>query len=75
MPVPGGYGKSTVDFLVCYRGVFIAIEAKAPGGRGKLTGRQMKTLRDIADAGGVTIVVDTIECYGLIRMLDRLRQV
>ena len=31
MPVPYGYGVSTVDYLVCHYGVFIAIEAKAPG--------------------------------------------
>ena len=31
MPVQAGYGKKTLDFLICHYGEFIAIETKAPG--------------------------------------------
>jgi hypothetical protein len=51
MPVTGGYGNSGVpDFIVCYRGVFFGIEAKANNGR--LTELQKKGLEKINDAGG-----------------------
>jgi hypothetical protein len=51
MSVPMGYGKSTVDFLVCYKGQFFAIETKREG-VGKPTARQACILREIAQAGG-----------------------
>lgn len=57
MPVAGVFGAAGVpDFLVCYVGIFIAIEAKA--GKGKTTALQDKNLRQIRDAGGHAIVVN-----------------
>jgi hypothetical protein len=57
MPVAGVFGSAGVpDFLVCYLGTFIAIEAKA--GKGTTTALQEKNLRQIRDAGGLTIVVN-----------------
>jgi len=56
MPVPGGYGKSGLDFNVCYRGFWLSIETKAPGK--KLTPRQEATVRRIREAAGVALVVD-----------------
>ena len=50
MPVPGGYGKSTLDFLGCYYGRFFAIEAKRPGKRP--TERQDGIIEDILAARG-----------------------
>lgn len=55
MPVPGGFGTQSVDYLICFGGMFIAIEAKRPGG--KLTPRQDATLAQIEAAGGATFVV------------------
>ena len=56
MPVTGGYGNSgTPDFLVCYKGRFIGIEAKA--GKGKTTALQDLHLQKIRDAGGVALVI------------------
>jgi hypothetical protein len=55
MPVPGGYGRPTIDYLVCFDGLFIGIEAKKPG-EGP-TERQSGTLEDIRGAGGSTFVV------------------
>jgi pantoate kinase len=57
MPIGTGYGNSGVpDFLVCHKGTFIGIEAKA--GKGKTTALQEKHLQDIRDAGGTTFVIN-----------------
>lgn len=57
MPVGTGFGNSgTPDFLVCYLGDFIAIEAKANGN--KPTALQEKHLNDIRLAGGIALVID-----------------
>lgn len=55
MPVPTGFGKSGLDYTVCHRGRFCAIEAKAPGK--KPTPRQELTMEAIYAAGGTVIVV------------------
>ncbi len=56
MPVPGGFGKAGLDFIICYNGFFLSIETKAPGK--KPTPRQLKTMADIHKAGGATLVID-----------------
>lgn len=56
MPVPSGYGLSSLDYLVCHCGLFCAIETKAPGG--KPTDRQKKIIAEIESAGGRTFVID-----------------
>lgn len=57
MPIGSGYGNSGVpDFLVCYKGWFIGIEAKA--GKGKTTALQEFNLDKIKKAGGMTLVVN-----------------
>jgi hypothetical protein len=62
MPVPTGYQGKTVDYLVCHRGRFIAIEAKRPG-KGP-TSRQAYILRLIREAGGVTFSISTPQEVG-----------
>jgi len=57
MPVPGGYGVSTLDYLGCYCGKFFAIEAKATP-RQKPTDRQLATIEDIEHAGGKCFVIN-----------------
>lgn len=59
MPVPMGYGAVTVDFLVCAAGLFIGIEAKAPGKHPTVA--QEETLRRIIQAGGRVFVIDSEE--------------
>ena len=62
MPIGTGYGNAGVpDFLCCVAGRFLAIEAKAKGG--KTTALQDRNLRDIGLAGGMTFVIneDSIE--------------
>lgn len=59
MPVPYGYGASTLDYLICVGGRFLAIETKAPGK--KPTDRQKMIIRQITAAGGVVFVIDSVE--------------
>ena len=65
MPVPGGYGKPTIDYLICFDGLFIGIEAKKP--RGKPTLRQEGALEDIRAAGGSAFVIDDDDGVELLR--------
>ena len=56
MPVQTGYGARTLDFLICFRGRFIAVEAKRPGkGPTKL---QAHIIEQIRKAGGSAICAD-----------------
>jgi hypothetical protein len=55
-PVPGGFGRATVDVLGCYRRRFFAVEVKAPGKKPTL--RQTQTLMEIQAAMGKTFIVD-----------------
>lgn len=56
MPVSNGMGAPALDFIVCYRGYFLSIEAKAPGK--KATARQVQTMNHIKNADGHALVVD-----------------
>jgi hypothetical protein len=56
MPVQTGYGKKTLDYLLCINGKFVAIEAKAPGKT--MTALQNETACQIIEAGGTVFVVD-----------------
>lgn len=57
MPATHGYGSSGVpDIIVCMRGRFIGVECKANGGR--VTDLQRKNLVQIADNGGIALLVD-----------------
>lgn len=56
MPVPTGRGVIGIpDFICCWNGYFIAIEAKSKTGRP--TPAQKGNLEDITRAGGVALVV------------------
>ena len=56
MPVPGGFGGSTLDYVGCHRGEFFAIETKKPGG--KPTPRQRQIISRMEAAGGRVFVID-----------------
>lgn len=57
MPVSNGFGKHGIpDFIICHRGKFCAVEAKAPGG--KPTALQEVQMALIDGTGGKTFVVD-----------------
>lgn len=71
MPVPGGFGPSSLDYILCVRGAFLAIEAKKPGG--KTTARQDFIIKQIRDAGGTVFIVDNDLSLAMVRdFLDRI---
>lgn len=71
MPVPYGYGASTLDYLICFRGRFIAIEAKAPGK--KPTERQRMIIEKIRSCGGDVFLIDGEE--GLEQLAHHLESI
>ena len=57
MPIGTGYGNSGVpDFLICHRGRFIAVEAKA--GSNKPTALQELHMERIRSNGGTALVIN-----------------
>jgi hypothetical protein len=56
MPVSNGMGAPSLDYLVCVKGIFVGIEAKAPGK--KATARQKLTMENIEAAGGHGFLCD-----------------
>jgi hypothetical protein len=58
-PVQNGMGAPSLDVLYCIpHGIFVALEAKAPGK--KPTDRQLLTMEAISAAGGLVYVVDGV---------------
>ena len=56
----GPYGVSGVpDIICCYRGRFLGLEAKLPGGR--LTALQKRALEKINRAGGIARRVESVD--------------
>lgn len=57
MPIGTGFGHSGVpDFLICHKGRFMAVEAKA--GKGKTTALQEHHIERIRTAGGRALVIN-----------------
>lgn len=65
MPVQTGYGRPSLDFLLCVDGLFVTIEAKVKGKRP--TPRQEATMEDIRRAGGTCFVVDDDAALAAVR--------
>lgn len=56
----GQYGTAGIpDIIVCYKGQFIGLEAKV--GRNNPTKLQSVTLEQIHNAGGIAVVVRTVD--------------
>ena len=76
MPNGSGYGKGGVpDFICCYKGFFMAIEAKTTGNLPTLL--QMHNLTKVTVAGGVSIVVNEDNLHaidGWLKILDAKAQ-
>ena len=70
----GPYGASGVpDIICCYRGRFLGLEAKLPGGR--LTALQKRALEKINRAGGIARRVESVDdVKALIAQADRERK-
>lgn len=61
MPVSNGMGRvGCPDFLICYKGQFVACETKAPGKIKNTTPNQQRELAGVADAKGLACVVDNV---------------
>jgi hypothetical protein len=61
MPVQTGYGVAGIpDFICCWRGLFVAIECKAPGKESRTTPAQRRTLTEIHEHGGRAMVVSSV---------------
>jgi hypothetical protein len=58
-PVQQGYGASTLDILVCWKGEFVAIEVKAENKN--LTGRQEAIAKQIESSHGRVIVAYSLQ--------------
>lgn len=59
MPVSNGMGQVGIpDIIACYKGLFVAIETKAPGKKGNVTPNQERAIKSIQEAGGFAFVVD-----------------
>lgn len=62
MPSANGFGKVGIpDFICCWKGKFLAIEAKAKGKREETTANQKLRIEEIQVADGLAIVVDDIQ--------------
>ena len=65
MPVSNGMGRHGIpDFICCWGGRFLAIEAKAPGKRGHTTFLQDKEIEAVRASGGLALVVDDVSQLG-----------
>ena len=67
----GPYGVSGVpDIICCYKGRFLGLEAKLPGGR--LTALQKRALERINRAGGIARRVESVDdVKAIIAQADR----
>jgi len=61
MAVQTGYGATTLDFLCCVSGRFLAIETKAPGK--EPTTRQYLIMEQVKEAGGAAFWCDSKEAF------------
>ena len=70
----GPYGTSGVpDIICCYRGRFLGLEAKLPGGR--LTVLQERAIEKINAAGGIARRVESVEdVRAIIQQVDAKRK-
>lgn len=70
----GSYGTSGIpDIICCYKGRFLGLEAKLPGG--KLTELQKRTLDKINAAGGIARRVQSVDDVKvIIAQADRERR-
>jgi hypothetical protein len=73
-PAAHGYGVNGIpDLIGCYKGVFFAVEVKAPGKLKNVTALQRMQIAAINDAQGWAIAADSVEAVvELIALIDRM---
>jgi hypothetical protein len=65
MPVQTGYGVGGIpDFICCWKGLFMAIETKAPGKESTVTPMQQRTMDAIRKHGGRATVISSASVLG-----------
>ncbi len=71
MPMSNGMGRvGAPDFICCYKGKFLGIEAKAPGKINNTTPNQIREAAAIVEAGGSSVVVDNAkELHALLAIM------
>ena len=58
----GGYQASGIpDLIVCYKGLFVAIEVKSPTHKGRASDIQKLKIKRIRGCGGIAFITDNIE--------------
>lgn len=82
LPMQNGMGVVGIpDFVCCYKGVFLAIETKAPNKRptseeqrwNKATANQQMQITQIRNAGGFAIVADDVsQVAEVLDSIDRM---
>jgi len=74
MPVQTGYGVGGIpDFICCWKGLFIAIECKAPGKENTTTPMQRRTIGEIRAHGGRAVVVsNVVELEASLNLLENM---
>ena len=75
MPVPYGYGRTTIDYLGCVCGLFFGIEAKGhtSGDKSRPTERQEGVIEDMRAAEGKVFVINDDD--GLVELAAWLAEV
>jgi hypothetical protein len=72
MPIGTGFGSAGVpDFVICYKGRFIGVEAKTVGN--KPTALQEKHMADIRSRGGHTLVINESNTDDLTKLLESIQ--
>lgn len=58
----GGFQSAGIpDLIVCYKGLFIAIEVKSPTHKGRASDIQKLKIRAIRNSGGIAFITDSLE--------------
>jgi BMFP domain-containing protein YqiC len=74
MPAAHGYGVNGIpDIIGCYKGIFFAIEVKAPGKLRNVTALQRMQINQINQAQGWAIAADSVQhVHELFELIDRM---
>ena len=71
-PITGGWGRGGIpDIVGCYKGRFFGFECKA--GKNKPTPLQQKSLQDIENAGGLSLVINEDNMADVLDILCRAK--